>query len=176
MLRALRRFRSAHGGMAAVEFAMMLPIMLLLVFGAIEVTSGLICKTNVSNTASTAADLVAQESSVGATDMNNVYAALSALTYPFSTTGLKIVITSAIDDGHGGAKVDWSQTNSGTARTAGSPVVVPTGLIATGGSVIIAEVTYSYTPPTNWLVKIPISMSNTFYSHPRRVPQVKWTG
>jgi len=175
MLKALRNFRRAHSGMAAVEFAMMLPIMLLLVFGAIEITNGLICKTNVSNTASTAADLVSQESSVGTTDINNVFSALSALTYPFSQTGLRIVITSVVDDGHGGGKVDWSKTNSGNGRTTGSAVAVPTGLITTGGSVIMAEVTYTYTQPSNWVVQIPISMSNTFYSHPRRVAQVKWT-
>jgi hypothetical protein len=54
-------------------------------------------------------------------------------------------------------------------------VTVPTGLITTGGSVIMTEVTYDFTPPTTWLVKIPIAMANNFYSHPRRVPQVKWT-
>jgi Flp pilus assembly protein TadG len=175
MLRFLRGFRKAHDGMAAVEFAMVLPLMLVLVFGAIEITSSLICKTNVSNTASTAADLISQESSVGTSDMNNVFAALTALTYPFSTTGLRIVITSAIDDGKGGAKVDWSKANTGSGRTTGSTMTIPTGLIATGGSVIVAEVTYTYTPPSTWFVQIPISMSNTFYSHPRRVPQVKWT-
>ncbi len=153
---------------------MILPIMLVLALGAVEVTDALICKTDVSNTASTAADLIAQESSVDTADMTNVFAALSALNYPFSTTGLKVVITSVIDDGKGGAKVDWSQANTGSGRTKGTAVTVPTGLITTGGSVILAEVTYSYKPPTNWLVKIPISMSNTFYSHPRRVPQVKW--
>ena len=175
MLKLLHKFRGARDGMAAVEFAMILPVMLVLVFGAIEVTSALICKTNTSNTASTAADLISQESSVGTTDMNNVFAALSALTFPFSQTGLKIIITSAIDDGKGGVKVDWSKTNTGTAHTPGSPITVPTGLVSSGGSVIIAEVTYSYAPPTNWLVQIPIAMSNTFYSHPRRVLQVKWT-
>jgi Flp pilus assembly protein TadG len=173
MLKVLRGFRRAHSGMAAVEFAMILPVMLVLVLGAVEVTDALICKTDVSKTASTAADLIAQESAVTTADMTNVFAALSALNYPFSTAGLKVVITSVIDDGKGGGTVDWSQANSGSARSKGTAVTVPTGLITSGGSVILAEVTYAYTPPTDWLVKIPISMSNTYYSHPRRVPQVK---
>jgi Flp pilus assembly protein TadG len=175
MLRALRKFGRARGGMAAVEFAMILPVMLVLVFGAIEITDAVICKTDVSDTASAAADLIAQESSVGTADMTNVFSALSSMVYPFPIANLKIVITSAIDDGHGGATVDWSKANTGTARTPGTPVTVPAGLVTVGGSVIMTEVTYNFTPPTNWLVKIPITMTNSFYSHPRRVPQVKWT-
>ena len=161
--------------MAAVEFALILPVMLVIVFGAIEVTSALVCKADVSNTASTAADLIAQESSVGTTDMNNVFAALNAMIYPYPVGDMKVVITSAVDDGKGGAVVDWSKANAGTPRTAGSAVTIPTGLISTGGSVILVEVTYDYSTPSNYLISLPLAMSNTFYSHPRRVPQVKWT-
>lgn len=154
---------------------MILPVMLVLVFGAIEITDAVVCKTDVSDTASAASDLIAQESSVNAGDMSNVFSALSAMVFPFPVANLQIVITSVIDDGHGGGVVDWSQANSGTPRTHGSAVTVPAGIISTGGSVILSEVTYNFTPPTTWLIKIPLTMTNTFYSHPRRVPQIKWT-
>jgi len=176
MLNNFRKIARAQGGMAAAEFALILPAMLALVFGSIEVTNALICRTDVSNIAGTAADLVAQETQVGQTDINNVFSALSALVYPYPTTSARIVITSVIDDGHGGGKVDWSQAYHGIPRSQGSPVIVPTGLITTGGSVIMSEVTYTYTPASLWLVKYPITMSNRFYSHPRRVAQVQWTG
>jgi Flp pilus assembly protein TadG len=176
MLSNLRKIAKAQGGMAAAEFALILPVMLVLVFGSIEVTNALICRTDVSTMAGTAADLVAQETQVGQTDINNVFSALSALVYPYPTTGAQIVITSVIDDGHGGGKVDWSQAYNATPRSKGTPVTVPTGLITTGGSVIMSEITYTYTPVSTWLVKYPITMSNRFYSHPRRVAQVLWTG
>ncbi len=176
MLSNLRKIAKAQGGMAAAEFALILPVMLVLVFGSIEVTNALICRTDVSTMAGTAADLVAQETQVGQTDINNVFSALSALVYPYPTTGAQIVITSVIDDGHGGGKVDWSQAYNATPRSKGTPVTVPTGLITTGGSVIMSEITYAYTPVSTWLVKYPITMSNRFYSHPRRVAQVLWTG
>jgi Flp pilus assembly protein TadG len=175
MLTILKRIRAAQGGMAAAEFALILPALLAMLFGAIEVTNVLIVRADVSNITSSAADLIAQESTVGDADMTNVFNSLSALIYPYSTAGAKIVITSVIDDGHGGGKVAWSDASSGTARTVGTAVTVPTGLITTGGSVVMSEVTYSYTTPSAYLVKLPVTMSNTFYSHPRRVAQIART-
>ncbi len=175
MLTILGRIRAARSGMAAVEFALILPALLAMIFGAIEVTNVLLVRADVGNITSSAADLIAQESTVGDADMTNVFNALSALIYPYSTTGARIVITSVIDDGHGGGKVAWSDAYNGTARTVGTAVTVPAGLITTGGSVVMSEVTYAYTTPSAYLVKVPVTMTNTFYSHPRRVAQIART-
>ena len=175
MLTILGRIRAARSGMAAVEFALILPALLAMIFGAIEVTNVLLVRADVGNITSSAADLIAQESTVGDADMTNVFNALSALIYPYSTTGARIVITSVIDDGHGGGKVAWSDAYNGTARTVGTAVTVPSGLITTGGSVVMSEVTYAYTTPSAYLVKVPVTMTNTFYSHPRRVAQIART-
>jgi len=175
MLTILGRIRAARSGMAAVEFALILPALLAMIFGAIEVTNVLLVRADVGNITSSAADLIAQESTVGDADMTNVFNALSALIYPYSTTGARIVITSVIDDGHGGGKVAWSDAYNGTARTVGTAVTVPSGLITTGGSVVMSEVTYAYTTPSTYLVNIPVTMTNTFYSHPRRVAQIART-
>ena len=161
--------------MAAVEFALILPVLLALVFGSIEVTNALVCKADVTNMASTAADLVAQESTIGDADMANVFAALNALIYPFPTGNAKIIITSIIDDGKGGGKVGWSDAQNATAHTVGAAMVVPAGLITAGGSVIYAEITYPYTAPSNYIINNGITMSNSFYAHPRRVAQINRT-
>jgi Flp pilus assembly protein TadG len=177
MLSPIARFRAATSGIAAVEFALILPALLALVFGAIEVTNVLVVKSDTTNIASTAADLITQESTVSDADMTNVFNALTALAYPYPASGMKVVITSVIDDGtgKGTGKVGWSDGHNATARTKDTAVTVPTGLLTTGGSVILVEVTYTYTTPSSYLVRLPVTLTNTFYSHPRRVAQIART-
>jgi Flp pilus assembly protein TadG len=175
MLKIVGRGCRAQSGMAAVEFAMVLPAMLALVFGAIEVSNALICKADVTNTASTAADLVAQETRVTDAGLGDVYSSINAELFPYPTAGAQIKITSIIDDGQGGAKVAWSKAQNATPYTTGTQMTVPAGLITTGGSVIFAEVTYNYTSPFTYFIHSPIAMTNSFYAHPRRVAQVTYS-
>jgi len=170
MLRNWARFPDARGGLAAVEFALIAPVMLVTFFGLLELSMALSCNTRVNNMASTAADLVAQETAVSSSDTANVFGAATAILYPYATSGAKLVVSSLVDDGHGGAKVAWSDAQNGAPRTAGSSVSVPSGLIVSGsgGSVILAEITYAYTSPTLMVLSGPVTMKASFYSKPRR--------
>ena len=53
-------FRHAKDGAAAVEFALLLPLMITMFFGVVETTLALLCRADVSVMASTAADLISQ--------------------------------------------------------------------------------------------------------------------
>ncbi len=172
--RFLAMFR-ARDGLAAVEFALLAPVMVLMFFGTVELSAAVDCNTRVTNVASTAADLVAQETTVSSADMANVFAALNAIIYPYSAAGAKIVISSLVDDGHGGATVAWSDAQNTTPLAVGSAVTVPTGLITSGGSVIYAQVTYSYSSPSMVYLTGPLTMSNSFYARPRRSATVVHT-
>jgi Flp pilus assembly protein TadG len=154
--------------MAAVEFAMIAPVLITFFLGSIEITDALACKQKVTGMASTAADLVAQETQVTNSDISNVYAAINSIIYPFPTTGLKIVVTSLTDNGSGSGKVAWSDAQNATARVVNSIVVVPTGVITTGGSVILTEVTYPYTSTVAKFLTGTTNMTSSFYARPRR--------
>lgn len=168
MLSWLRRALKAKDGLAAVEFAMLAPVMIAFFFGSIELTDALSCKQKVTGMASTAADLVAQETQVSNSDISNVFSAINSIVYPYPTTGLKIVITSLIDNGSGGGKVVWSDAQNASARTVNSTVSVPTGVITSGGSVILTEVTYPYVSTVAKYLTGTTNITSTFYARPRR--------
>lgn len=172
----LGRFRKATDGLAAVEFALLLPVMITILFGLVETSLALACRTDVVNVSSAVADLVAQEASVTSSDMTNVFSAANAILYPNDTAPAKITVTSVIYNTATGSltsgKVDWSCTHGGTQRSKGSIVSLPANLMTANGSVIVSEISYNYASPTTQMIIGPITMANTFYSKPRRVAQI----
>lgn len=168
----LKLFYRAKSGVAALEFALMLPLVLLGFLGASEVSSAVQVSQKVSQTASTVADLVAQATTISNADETNIFAAANAITFPYPSAGETIVISSVVDNGGGMGRVIWSDAQNGAARAVGSTVPLPAGVITAGGSAILAEVRYSYTPPTAYVITGAINMQSQFFSRPRRVAMV----
>jgi len=175
------RFRKAEDGLAAVEFALLLPVMITLFFGVVESTLALLCRADVSVMASTAADLISQEGAATPADLSNVYAAAGTILYPNTgtpTIRLTSVIYDTVSQSTTSGKVDWTCTQAGTgtltpaSRNHGDTVTLPQALMTTNGSVIIAEVAYSYASPTTKVITGPINMTNNFWTKPRRVAQI----
>ncbi len=169
LIRTIAYLRN-RDGMAAVEFALIAPIMIALFLGSIELSDALTCDQKVEGLAATASDLVAQSTTIHDSDVTNIFNALNSVLYPFAAGNAKVVISSLVDDGKndGKANVAWSAAQNATARSVGSAVTVPAGVVSTGGSVIYAEVTYSYTSLANQYIIGTINMTSSFYSKPRR--------
>jgi Flp pilus assembly protein TadG len=157
-------------------------VLVTLLLGTVEVCNALECHTKVTELASTAADLVAQETTLSAADMTNIFDATTSIIYPFPANNAKIIITSILSDGNGGGKVGWSVAKNTTPRTAGDPIAIPDGLMSKDScavnacSVILAEVTYSYTSPMGKFIVGTVPMTDTFYAHPRKSATISYTG
>ncbi|SRR5579885_1205648 len=174
-MRKLLKFLKAREGLAAIEFAFLAPVMLTMFFGTVELCNALLCRQKVTNIAATAADLVAQDTSVSDSQMNDIFSALNSIIYPYPSAGAQIIITSLTDDGHGGGTVAWSDAQNTTAHTVGSTMTVPAGVLVSGGSVILAEITYTYNSSSTQLLHSPITMTDSFYAKPRKSSTVART-
>ena len=157
-------------GLAATEFALIAPVMLALYFGVTELADGLMANTKSASVAATAADLTAQNAKLCNAEMTDIFAALNAIMFPYPTSNTRIVISSLVDSGSNQVRVAWSDAQNGTPRPTNAVVAIPAGLVqsGSGGSVILAEVTYHYSSPAGQLIYGSIPMNYTFYLHPRR--------
>ena len=158
----------------AVEFALIAPIMITMYFGVTELSDGYTAKGKVTVVASTAADLAAQETAICNAEMNDVFAALNAIMFPYPMNNIKITITSLIDTGNNTVKVAWSDGLNVTPRAVNAIVPIPAGLVTNGGggSVILTEVTYMYASPAGKLIYGQIPLTDKFYLAPRRTAQI----
>ena len=154
-------------GVSAVEFAMLLPLMLTLYLGAVEVSQGIGADRKVTVTARTICDLVSQVSSIGNADMTNALNAASAVMAPFPVGNLKVTVSSVKIDAAGKATIDWSDTLNGTARAKGSTVTLPTALNIANSYLIWSEVQYTYKPVIGYVVSGTLTLKDQIYMRPR---------
>jgi Flp pilus assembly protein TadG len=162
-------------GVSAVEFAMLLPLMLALYLGTVEISQGIGADRKVTLTARTVADLVAQVSTVSNSDMTNSLNAAAAVIAPFSTSNLKVTVSSVSIDGNGKATIAWSDTLNGTARAKGSTVTLPAALVVPNTSLIWSEVQYAYKPTIGYVVSGTLTLKDQIYMRPRLSDKVTRT-
>lgn len=168
--RRLAQLARDRAGVSAVEFAMLLPIMLTLYFGAVEITQGLSVDRKVTLAARVSADLVTQASSVDTAALNGVFQAAQAMITPYPISSLKVTITEVKIDGQGQPSVVWSHTFNGDKRSGN--VTLPAGLVVKNTYLIWGEVSYEYSPTVGYIFKDKITLTDQIFMRPRLTDKV----
>ena len=174
----MRRFRTDERGVAAMEFALLFPVMLLLYFGVAELTVGMMANGRASHVASVVGDLVTQMQAVKKDDMTDVFLVADAIMKPFPTATLKMKVTSIRADGSGVPKLIWScEKGSPTicSQLTGTASGFPSGLLAANEAMIQTEVEYTYTSPTRLTMPMPLTFKSKYYIKPRRSSEVAYS-
>lgn len=166
----LRRFRVAQAGIAAVEFALVLPFMATLYLGGFEVMQEISCERQVALTSSTVASIVSQYSSISQSQtMPGILAAATSVLTPFSSSNAVVTVSVITINAAGTtATVTWSQSLNGSGRVAGSTVTLPSALYTPNGTVILGETTYTYTPVIDFMHIGTKSLYSGIYMLPRQ--------
>lgn len=168
-----RRLAADRRGVAAVEFALILPFMALIYFGAIEVSQLVSADRKVTQTASALADLVARTDRMSTSEMDDVFEASRTMFEPFDATAVKMRVSSVIDD-QGVARVAWSKGKNVAPLSAGDPVTLQAGVLPAKGSVVMAEVSYPFNSLLGLVLKDGVVLNDTFYLRPRLSDKVDW--
>lgn len=147
-----RRFLRSTRGLAALEFALIAPMMLFLLFGAVELTNALNTVRRVENVAASLADVVSRDNSVSQEEMDDLWHAIEPLMYPDAGTGTRIRISSIFVEDESTARVIWSQGHGGyAARTENSTITLPPAMRIPGRGIILSEIIYPYNPMLNFV-------------------------
>jgi Flp pilus assembly protein TadG len=169
------RLVNDNRGNAAVEFAVIVPLMLVMFFGTIEFSSAVAVDRKISLVAQGLADLASRYGAVYDVDITNFFTIGDAMLTPYSSTPLKTTITEIyIDPSTGVARAQWSKGDA--PRTTGSAAPVPANLIARDSSnkiiadqyLIFTEISYLYKPAVGYVMGIGgVPLSDKTYMRPR---------
>ncbi|RTL53599.1 MAG: pilus assembly protein [Bradyrhizobiaceae bacterium] len=171
----LTRFSRDTRGLAATEFAIILPMMLVIFFGTIEVSTGVAVDRKVTILTRTLSDLISQASSVSNTDLTNAFTIGASIMTPYSSAPIKAIISQVyIDPTTLQGKVKWSTASNDTAHACNATVNVPTGLAIGGTYLIMSEVRYNFQPMVDINFGTPptFTLGDTTYTRPRQSTSV----
>lgn len=172
MTARLRRWRDAARdtrGLALIEFAMVLPILLILYLGSVQLQDGIACNRKVTIATRATADLIAQNASGTTTkaDIDNSLAAATQVMAPYRADRAVITLTHVTIDPLLRIKIDWSRGRNGPAETQATVTNIPLGMRVPGVSFIVSHVTYNYRPPANFGFIKPIALNDFLVMLPR---------
>ena len=149
------RFARHSDGAAAVEFAFLAPLLLLMLLATIEIGRAVNTDRHFSAAVGTAGDLVAREEFLGKSkaaatmNLDSMMESVQHLMRPYDASSLKLAVISvrASPTNATDTRVSWSYSYNGMAKPAEcSTYALPNDIVGEGGSVIVVDATYVFTP------------------------------
>lgn len=173
--RGFRALARDVSGAALAEFAIILPLMLLLLIGAAEVVEGIEAQRRVAAVASSIGDVTAREQTVSTATLNDIFLAGATLMLPLRSDQLGERLASFTADASGKVTLDWSA--EGPVPYAGTADLNPAGIaLKPNESVIVADASYPYQTLMRWVLPGAIPMQKRMLLTPRIASQVQKTG
>lgn len=158
----LGRYRRNERGLAAVEFAMVSPILILLLLGGTEMGRYILVHQKAEKMAYSVSNVISQLDTVTSGDVDVIFGAVTELMNPydnFETRGTLFLSSVHKDPDDAGQTIRW-QCQGGGSLTANSRVgevgsgnaaVLPGNLdLEDDDNVIVSEVVYTYQPMLTW--------------------------
>jgi Flp pilus assembly protein TadG len=191
LLFRVRKFPTAADGVAATEFAIIVPFMLVLLVGGTELGDGMAINVKVSATAHSVADMVTQNTSLSTASMHNILTGATSIIapYPVNNNQATVTVSEVSSDANGNLTLQWSQSYNGATFGPGrtslganglyAALTLPASLNGTVGntndvnnqndqvSFIVSEVSYAYTPNLGYTISGTVNLGDRYWLFPR---------
>ena len=173
--RLLRRLRRDTRGVAVVEFALSLPIMITAMLGTVEIANLVKSYGKAVSASQTVADLTAQAASLTTAQMDSIRTAAQRVLDPLpsSLTNLGVDVVSVGFDAAGNPLQIWRYKWGATQATV--TLTGAKGLGVVGESVIMVRLSYVCVPVLHNLVPS-MTFTEVSYTRPRLVRKIALNG
>jgi Flp pilus assembly protein TadG len=185
----VRRLAGDNKGAAAVEFALIAPLLITLYLGTQEISLALSINKKVGRTSSAVGDLIAQEDTdIAVADLKDIMKVGAATLQPYSITKPEVWVTGIQISATGAATVAFSQklvnnTTYSVPYAKDSATTVPTKLKVNDSFLVKVETKLKYRPITSWSINSNkasgyayIDMAEVYYLRPRNSNSLNCVG
>ena len=181
-----RRFLASQRGVAAIEFAMIMPVLLILFLSSFDVGNAIIVYLKV-RTATYELAAITNQYGIGSTaqispsTMSAILSATSQVMAPYSSTSTAVTISQIRAGSASSATVSWSQTVNGT-QLSGTYTGLPANMAKNSCNnkypcyFILSSVSYNYTPLFGHYMTGALTLSDTLLVTPRSSQCVQYNG
>ncbi len=167
----VKRFWRAETGAAAVEFALTMPLLMVLYFGSMEASRAIAYDRRLTAAASSLGDLVAQKrGDLTEAELQDLFAAAKITVAPYDASDLKQVVTCVYVDADGNATVEWSRgTNGGDPHEEDDAYDLPGEFTAMASEtyVIVSEAEMAYQSLTSLVLPDTLDLYKEHFYVPR---------
>lgn len=174
--------KSDDRGISAVEFALILPVLVALYLGCVELTLAMNLDRKVTGATAALGDLTARSASLTDSELSDIFEATRMVLQPNDMTQAHMRVSSVSYDStvhtttstETEVNVEWSDNCGSEFATlpTDTTITIPANLVPDGGTLIMAEIKYPYDSPIGFFFQSQKMLSDTFYLRPRRVDEI----
>lgn len=140
----LHRFRKDDKGVAAIELAFILPVMITFTFVSWELSNLYLVKKRTDHSATVLADLTTQANNISSSAYIGYVEAIKAVMFPYSDHRLKLHLMGVSVDSRKRVRVAWQHTTGGGTGLSANDL--PSGLKIANSFYVMAETEVAYKP------------------------------
>jgi Flp pilus assembly protein TadG len=174
MIQLLAPLRRDRRGVAALEFGLIVPAMLVLMFGCFELSYFLQANAKLVLATQELADLVASEDTVTSSSIADFCIGAQAAMAPLSATALSATIVSVTEIPGNPPTVDWQDNSCGGGTgSIANPTAAAQAIISNAAvpqnevqSAIMVQVNYAYSAPFSFILPATIALTNQAFARP----------
>ncbi len=167
----LKRYRKADEAVAAIEAALIFPVLLTLVLGTLDLGRGIMSNQKTIKASQVVADLLTRDSMVDEAMIDEALAAGTLSILPYDDSNLRFDIVSIRFLADGTPQIVWRETSPGMSALSDiTERVMP--LSTPGEGVLVVAAEYEYEPIFGKIVVDEIPMLEVAFARGRKGPVV----